>query len=539
MLLIALLLAAEPLPPVPVMPAAEIAPAPHADAPWLLRLPPEAIGVAPGKKIDAEDGVYLWLPPTAELRGLFVCRRLGIEDELVTSPIVRAALAAHGIGIVYHRGTLDATFMFWKDGSTQPALFLKALDVLAERTDRADIRRVPWLTAGHSTAGIWCRNIAWWQPERVAAVLHLKSGNWHQAGTIPPGGRPPGVPLIAVNGQLETFGPEGGLRKEYGRQTQWRLGLTDLQRLRADGHLAAMVVQPGDDHFFGAPELERFTAAAIACVARHRLPESLPRGDAPVPVRAVRAEDGWLVDPDYLAPTHAPAPFADYTGDRAAAMWLLDRELVLAQRDFQGDLAAWQVLDNPTAQWLPDGDGWTFRAQAAWSEVIPEKFGGPDAGKPVTHADGPIRLRVRHNQPVAQVAPDTFRLLRPADKIQIAAFHPGDATHRSTIRWGGIDMPKPAKDAAAQTIEITAVPDLAPGAAPLPLTATVSSGLPVTWQVVYGPVRIVDGVLHVEPLPPGVGGELPCRIVAWQLGRRVAPAVLPASAVGTFSVRVP
>ena len=69
---------------------------------------------------------------------------------------------------------------------------------------------------GHSTAGIFCRNVAYWKPARVAGVLHIKSGNFQQQEHLPPTGSLAGIPLLAFNGQFETFGPEGGLRAEYG-----------------------------------------------------------------------------------------------------------------------------------------------------------------------------------------------------------------------------------------------------------------------------------------------------------------------------------
>ena len=45
----------------------------------------------------------------------------------------------------------------------------------------------------------------------------------------------------------------------------------------------------------------------------------LPPGDEPVKCLPVKTEDGWLSDADLKAPTHKPAPWADYTGDRATA----------------------------------------------------------------------------------------------------------------------------------------------------------------------------------------------------------------------------
>jgi hypothetical protein len=110
---------------------------------------------------------------------------------------------------------------------------------------------------GHSTAGIFCRNVAYWKPERVAGIPHVKSGNFHQKEHLPPSGTLAGIPLVALNGQFETFGPAAGIDPEYGRETQWVYVRKDIWKFReADpNHLMSLWVHHGDDHFHGAPEL--------------------------------------------------------------------------------------------------------------------------------------------------------------------------------------------------------------------------------------------------------------------------------------------
>jgi hypothetical protein len=485
------------------------------------------------------------------LRGLLLLGQLGIEGELVASPIIRDACADSGIGIVYFEPHLDATFICWREGFDSGDRLLAALAALAARSGQSAVSRVPWITAGHSTAGIFCRNVAYWRPDRVAAVVHIKSGNFFQADLIPPAGRTlAGIPLVCINGQLETFGPSadqievpGAERpdqdRRYGRQTQWIYARNHLLRYRAaDGEqLMSMFVHLGDDHFHGAPELEWYVAGFLRQTAAHRLPEVLPAGDGPVPPRTVRAADGWLTDSDLENPRHPPAAAADYAGDRAQAFWHYDEQTARANAAWHARMGRHQVIDSPQLTWLDEGDGWTCRATATFLEAWPDKFGGTLVGGALTHAPGPIVFRAKATQPVTQTGPDTFHLSacirdrKGNASVDIAAFHPGDEGHRATTRWGTLAVPPPGKDAVAQTIAFPppAGPFSAAGA-PLPLGATATSGLPVHYTVELGPARVEDGRLVVVDLPPAPRYPIPVRVTAHQGGRRLATAAGPAVA---------
>jgi len=476
---------------------------------------------------------FLWLPPASErLRGLFVLGRILIEGELAIDPRVREACAAEDIGIVYFTPHISGVFHYWEDGNTDAARLLKALDDLAALSGRRDLRRVPWITAGHSTGGIFCRNVAYWKPKRVAGIVHIKSGNFHQAVHIPPAGGLQGIPLVAINGHLETFGPEGGVREEFGRETQWVFVLRDIQRFRRrdPAHLMSLAVHPGADHFHGSPELAAYVATFIRKTAAYRLPRELPPGDGPVECVAVRLEDGWLTDPDLKRPTFAPAPYADYAGDRASAPWHYDREMAEATCRFHDKLTAHQVLDSPSCEWLDEGDGWTFRASSKFLDVMPSKFGGSVGGKRVGHSGTPFIFRCKADEPVARVGPDTFRLLRHVKRVHISAFHPGDDRYRSTIRWSRIEPPRP-KGAREQDIDFPPVPDVRAKAGPVELSAEATSGLPVHYEVDYGPVIVVDGRIELSDVPRGARLPIECSLTAHQIGRRVAPAVRPAGPV--------
>jgi pimeloyl-ACP methyl ester carboxylesterase len=506
---------------------------------WQYRVVLEAGDPQPKGKREAT--AYVWLPPASKtIRGLLV----GGGEEYGTAPPVRQACVDQHLGIVMMRGYLGM-FRYWTEGDRDAERLLRAIGIIAQRTGHQELRRVPWITFGHSTGGIFCRNVAYWKPDRVAGVIHYKSGNFHARNVSPPEGASlAGVPMLIVNGQYETYGPDAvehpdekdkRLDKRYGRETQWVYVRSDIQKFRQrdPNHLMSLLLDPGGDHFFGSPELWQQMALFIRKTAERRIPAALPPGDEPVKCVRVTVEDGWLSDSDLKQPVHAAAPYADYAGDKAVAFWHYDRETAEAAARNNRNLANPQCLENPECTWLDEGDGWTFRAKSDWLDALPDSYCGPLAGRKVGHSAQPFELRCRPTDPVARIGPDTFRMLR-AGAAAIAAVHPGDDTYRATNRW---TMQKlPVVKGEKQTIDFPPLPDLKPGQS-AELKATASSGLPVHFEVDYGPVVIESGKLVVRDLPARPQYPLECRVTAWQIGRRAGKTIESAPAVSqTFRV---
>jgi len=518
--------------------AASVAPCVAAGATWQYYVPFDTGKTA--KDGQAQPGkVFLWLPPeAATVRGLLVGGQLGIELEIALDGEVRKACAESNLGIVYFVPHISGVFHYWQEGSTDAKRWLKAFDDLAQRSGHPELKRVPWITMGHSTAGIFCRNVAYCWPQRVAGILHIKSGNFHQKDHLPPTGALAGIPLVAINGQFETFGPEGGLRPEFGRETQWVFVEKDIERFKEKdaNHLMSLWLDLGGDHFHGSTELSQYAARFIRKTAKYRVPSPLPGGEGEVPCLPVNLEDGWLTDPDLYRPKHPPAAYRDYAGDTLKAMWHYDQEIAQANAQHHRNLGNHQCLSNPVCTWLDDGDGWTFQAKAEFLDAMPDKYGGGHrelasgrANKRIGHSSTPFLYRCKISEPVEQVGPDTFRFLRPVKSANIVAVHLGDGQYRATNRWGSISFPQ--VKGAAQTIGFPAVPDLPADGGPHALEAKASSGLPVYYEVDYGPAAVKDGRIAVSELPSQAQFPIECKVTAYQIGRRTSPTVPPAAPV--------
>ncbi|MEI7834346.1 MAG: hypothetical protein WCJ56_14255 [bacterium] len=494
----------------------------------------------------------MWIPPqTQTLRGFFVIGQLGIEAELLRSAEVRQALADNDMGIVYFTPHINGTFMFWKDATITPS-FLKAFDDLAAASGHPEVARVPWITAGHSTAGIYCRNVAYWQPERTAGVVSIKSGDYLEKGSMPPAEYSlAGVPLVSINGQFETYGPstipaelkEGNFDKTLGRETQWLYAQRMLQTWRTQNpqYLMAEIPHPGGDHFFGSPELASFVATFIRKSAQYRIPKLIPAGTDPVKCLTVKAEDGWLIDPDYRNPKIAGAAYNDYAGDKGQAMWFYDKEMAEAAQKWMHNLGNPQALQwSKEVKFIDEGDGMSFTTATDFSKTMSTSIGAALGGKEVGHATTPIVYRTIPGHGLEQTGPNTFHFLRvPGGRgkktYTVIFYNPGDDKFAETTTWNDVEFPTVKGE--KQTITFQAIADLKADAFPYTLNATATSGLPVHYEADFGPIDVVDGKLVLSEIPTNAQYPFECKVSAYQVGSRFGKLYTPAAPVSvTFKV---
>lgn len=291
---------------------------------------------SPGPRKDKEGKsremtTTIWIPPDCErVRGLFV----GFWSRLINDTFVRAAARESGLAIVRFDG-FDGLFNYT---TTAPKSMLGALEKVADVTKHPEIKNAPFLTAGMSTTVIGARNVAYWRPNRAIGVIHVAGGNMHQH-CYDPALSLSGVPLFAENGEFEVYGPEGGIRPEYGMQTQWVMIREQILRRRKKdpAHLMSLAVQPDGGHGGWDRDLSILAGLFIIKAVERRVPAELPTGDKPVKCRKIKPQDGWLTDADIYAPKFEPAAYKDYKGDRNKTFWHLDEEMARAVMAYHKD----------------------------------------------------------------------------------------------------------------------------------------------------------------------------------------------------------
>ena len=237
---------------------------------------------------------------------------------------------------------------------------------MANATGHPELEIVPWITAGHSTAGIFCRNVAYWKPERVAGVIHIMSGNL-QAHIEDVSRTLAGVPVLFVNGEWEQFGPEGGdmkmgLRANMGlrlrpektgqqqSQTQWICMRQQILSRRGKNPENAMglVVSRDHSHTQWEPAMFDMVAQFLRSVTDLRIPKGDPAGKNVVTCLPIKVEQGWLLDADIKAPKFDPAPYAQYKGEKRYALWYPDQAMAMKVSEY--NRKGWPDSD-PTADW--------------------------------------------------------------------------------------------------------------------------------------------------------------------------------------------
>ncbi len=295
--------------------------------------------------------VSLWLPPdTPRLRGIVLCDHIVIGAKLAESRRIRYAAARNGLAVIRQ---FDSTFT--RDDA--PERMRGYLTQLADRAGHPELVTAPLLTVGHSTGGIFARNVAYWAPERTIGVIHIKSGNMHQH-LRPENTSLAGVPFLAINGELEQYGPEGGgtggIRPVYQNQTQWIMIREQLLRRRRQDpdNLMSLLYDAGGHHTSWNEDCTRYCARFIHKAAAARIPPLPEDPSTPVTCRKLTAADGWLSDADLKDPQHQPAPYESYTGKRSAAFWHLDGELATRAVELNGR----SLLPDPSRPHPVDAD---------------------------------------------------------------------------------------------------------------------------------------------------------------------------------------
>jgi hypothetical protein len=494
---------------------------------------------------EAHRTTYLWIPPEcASVRGIIVAFANLTERQWLEDPAVRKVAERRCLGIVWigpgDESILNADM---KPGAGEA--LQATFRALALVSGFPELEFAPVIPTGHSAHGQFAWRFAQWAPERTIATLPIK--------TVPiPGNLDlPGIPMLYLVGETTEW-PQYRDGRIGDRDFFWPHVRDSALRLRqADpDNLIGVATDPGGGHFDWSPADGRLIALFIekACAARLPKYSSEP---GPVHLRPLKATDGWLADTGGVQPDRwPPAPYAHYQGSATQAYWFFDREMAEAVTRFNGDRVArkHQMLTFeqdgallPVAtqgfaglKFEPESDGITFKLKPAFLPAIPPELVA--AGTPLGHAEGPIHLNVITG-PAEQLASDTFRVaMGRGDErdIWIEEENDGDREFRKAVQPGKLSIPARLTEGTPQQIHFDAIPDLRTAAAPIPLHASSTSGLPVRFFVNYGPGSVKGDRLVLNEIPKYARCPIEVEVVAYQWGRladKFGPAIQTAEPV--------
>jgi hypothetical protein len=295
----------------------------------------------PKTRQEGEKKVSLWVPACPYIRGVIVAHPM--ISGLATSRPMRLAAAREGLAAMVC-GDIA------RDPKEAVAYFDGMFEKLGAACGHPELKGAPILVGGLSASVLGTRNIACIVPERVFGVVHVAGGNMQE---MPEGGKGMvQVPFFAHNGEFEWCGPaggghasgKGGIRPQYGNQTQWVMIREQMLRLwrNRQEHRMSLVVVPNADH--GAWDVG-LTALFVRKAAQCRIPPEKRDGSTPAKCLPLPVNKGWLTDADLDHPKCPPASYDAYTGDKNNAFWHLDEEMARAVYEYHRDRF---ILPDPT-----------------------------------------------------------------------------------------------------------------------------------------------------------------------------------------------
>ena len=487
---------------------------------------------------------FLWIPPHCrQLRGVVVGQHNMEEEPILEHPAFRAALSELGFAEIWVTPGFDLLFRFDQGAGDH---FNDMMKALADQSGYKELQFVPVVMMGHSAAASSPWNFAAWNPSRTLAVLSI-SGQWPYykdpntpnwgAGTVD------GIPGLVSIGEYEWA------------DTRAADGLAELKQHPMTP--LSMLANPGSGHFDFTDAKIDYLALYLKKAAEYRLPAIVPL-DRPATLKPIDpTKTGWLADRwQKNGPPRAPAaPVGKYTGDPNDAFWYFDGELAHATEaleatyrgkkvDLLGYLQNGKVVDQNakthqqvTLQFLPVGDGMTFKLTGTFIDTVPDgrpvRWTGLPKGSPVSHASGggPVVIS-RICGPVAQVGPDTWAIrfyrmgmdnTKRSNEIWLVATHPGDDQYRRAVQQSVLHFPLTNKIGADQHITFPQIPDQRLGTRSIDLNATSDANVPVYYYVREGPAELDGDTLKFTSVPPRAKFPVSVTVVAWQWGRSIDP----------------
>ncbi len=214
---------------------------------------------------------------TVVARGFILSPYTLSERLFLVSIPCRTMVDTVGIGIVYINRAPFSVFDTTKGHDT---LLQKVLNRIALSSGHPEYQYAPWFTVGHSTGGILTYNIPWWKPERSIGAITYKSGKIAPPLWLPRNrwAAMADVPLMAVNGQYEEYGPgpSGVIPPGVSREIQWWSVRDSITKYRTDQVQwpFSQYVDRGGAHTNWNIRTWEVMALYISKACRYRLPDT-------------------------------------------------------------------------------------------------------------------------------------------------------------------------------------------------------------------------------------------------------------------------
>lgn len=477
------------------------------------------VDAPPSGETNAQPEAWLWIPENCKkVRGVVFAQNNMIEEGILEHTVFRENMRDLGLAEVWVTPVMVQKFDFHAD---DPVLFRNMMQKLADESGYAELATAPVIPVGHSAAATFPWNFAAWDPARTLAVISIH-GDAPQTNLTGYGGKNiewgerniDGVPALFIMGEYEWW------------EDRLTPGLKYQQQ--HPGSVITWFADAGHGHFDYSDELIDYICLYLTKAVKYRLPGMKP----------LRPENGWLMDRwrrDSL-PTAASAPYASFSGDRATASWIFDKQMAEATEAFYetarnkkeqhiGIMQNGNVVEpgsshaNYQLKLIPLKSGITFNVKAFFADSTRKT--------PVRHhARTPLFID-RITGPVKKINDSTFDIhfgklgfnnSKRSNIIWLIAHNAGDDEYKSAVQQMEVRFPVFNREGKPQVITFPTIEDQVAGVKSLPLQAGSDAGTPVQYYVKAGPAFIRDNQLIFTPLPPKTKFPVKVTVVAWQYG---------------------
>jgi len=470
-----------------------------------------SVGVHGGK--DHKDTrAWLWIPPScSKVRAVIVAQNNMEELSILENGRFRQRMGELGFAEVWISPMFDHIFNFAKGageafagGMGAGEVFNRMMGDLADTSGYTELKYCPVVGVGHSAAASWPYYFAAWDPDRTLACISV-SGQWPYVR------HPAFSPDIWSPEQNIDYIPSLETMGEYEAADSWSAeGLKE--RVQHPFMPLSMLACPAEGHFAASQKKIDYIALFIKKAAEYRLPDYDPMKGPPKlrkidPMRVGWLMDKWRYDQE---PVAAPAPVDRYKGDKAAAFWFFDEEMVRATEQYesvyrrmQAPLLGYVQEGKIVAQhnthlqvhlrFIPGEDGISFFLKGDFLDTVPGEsprpamWTGLPVGARITHPDGePGRGRIAHPDgesgadvhgrairidkvigPFEKINDTLFRLALEKSSEQaprnyvltFAAVWPGDGVYKPAVQQAEMVVPGVNEEGIEQHISFPVIPD--------------------------------------------------------------------------------
>ena len=250
--------------------------------------------------------VLVWLPEGAkQLRAILLIPNNTDSKIIGEHDRIREICAKHLVGIVYLRHVGGAVIERSDPPTTAEHCFGILLDEVAKRTGIVEFKHAPWVTFGKSSRGRFPFRCSWWFPKRVVASIsyHGETPNWPAADWAKVGDE--SIMHLAINGLTEWDGTwyrhvRPGLLN-YHHNTNWLAhqlviyGVGHGNYIDMHGSEGWGQKVPGKN--VSCKKVWNYLALFIDRAMQLRVPTDVWATEAPIALKQVDRDQGWLIHP--------------------------------------------------------------------------------------------------------------------------------------------------------------------------------------------------------------------------------------------------